>query len=64
MSEVDASAKAIFLGALEQKTRREVVRLLETACEGNEALRARVEELLRAHGDAGNFLGGPSSDDK
>jgi hypothetical protein len=64
MSEVDASAKAIFLGALEQKTRQEVVRLLETACGGNEALRTRVEELLRAYRDAGNFLGGPSSDDK
>jgi hypothetical protein len=57
MGDLDASAKPIFLAALEQKTRQEVVRFLETACGGNEALRTRVEELLRAYQDAGNFLG-------
>jgi WD40 repeat protein/serine/threonine protein kinase len=32
-------------------------RLLDDACGGDTALRARAEELLRAHQDAGNFLG-------
>jgi hypothetical protein len=61
MSELDTTAKAIFLDALRLKEAEELVAFLNTACEGDEALRARVEELLRAHRDAGSFLGGPST---
>jgi non-specific serine/threonine protein kinase/serine/threonine-protein kinase len=59
MSDVKADAKAIFLQALEHQAPDELHRFLSAACCGNAALRARAEELLRAHQDAGNFLGGP-----
>jgi WD40 repeat protein/serine/threonine protein kinase len=59
MSDVKADAKAIFLQALECQAADELQRLLDEACRGDAALRARAEELLRAHQDAGNFLGGP-----
>src|SRR5262245_4346845 len=36
-----------------------MLRFLDDACGGDAPLRARAEELLRAHLDAGNFLGGP-----
>ena len=59
MSDVKADAKAIFLQALEHQTPDELHRFLDEACCSETALRARVEELLQAHKDAGNFLGGP-----
>ncbi|MBI3463736.1 MAG: protein kinase, partial [Planctomycetes bacterium] len=59
MSDINADAKAIFLEALDRKSREELERYLADACGDNSALRSRVEELLRAHQDAGNFLGGP-----
>jgi serine/threonine-protein kinase len=58
MSDVKADAKAIFLQALECQAPDELHRFLDDACSGDAALRARAEELLRAHQDAGNFLGG------
>src|SRR5271168_3739756 len=58
MSDAKTDAKAIFLEALEYKGADEVRRFLEEACGTDPALRARVEELLRAHQDAGAFLGG------
>ncbi len=61
MSDLKADAKAIFLQALEHPTPDELHRFLDDACGGNAALRARAEELLQAHKDAGNFLGGPRS---
>src|SRR6516225_9431635 len=59
MSDVKTDAKAIFLQALECQTPDELPRFLDDACGGDAALRARAEELLRAHQDAGKFLGGP-----
>ena len=59
MGDVMADAKAIFLQALECQAPDELHRFLDGACSGDTALRARAEELLRAHQDAGNFLGGP-----
>jgi serine/threonine protein kinase len=59
MSDVKADAKAIFLQPLERPAPDELHRFLDDACGGDAALRARAEELLRAHQDAGNFLGGP-----
>ena len=58
MSDVKAAAKAIFLQALEHQTPDELHYFLDEACCSDSALRARVEELLQAHKDAGNFLGG------
>jgi serine/threonine protein kinase/Tfp pilus assembly protein PilF len=60
MNEIDANAKAIFFDALEQKSPQELIAFLDEKCAGDAALRSRVEELLRAHKEAGNFLGGLS----
>jgi serine/threonine protein kinase/Tfp pilus assembly protein PilF len=60
MSDIDARAKAIFLEALEHKSPEELAQFLGAACGADNALRARVEELLRAHQEAGRFLGGAS----
>src|SRR5262249_39308744 len=59
MSHVKANAKAIFLEALDHKDPSELLRFLDQSCGTDRALRARVEELLCAHRDAGNFLGKP-----
>jgi tetratricopeptide (TPR) repeat protein/serine/threonine protein kinase len=61
MSDVKADPKAIFLEALECPGREELLRFLDGACGGDPALRARVEELLRAHRDAGSFLEEPAA---
>jgi hypothetical protein len=61
MSDVPADAKAIFLSALEQTSRKQLDSHLKEACADNPALRARVQKLLRAHQQAGKFLGGPGS---
>ena len=58
MNDVPANAKAIFLEALDCKGADELMRFLEQACGAYPAVRTRVEELLRAHRDAGAFLGG------
>src|SRR6266704_3353538 len=63
MSEVKADAKAIFLEALDCKGADELMRFLGQACGSDAALRMRVEELLRAHRDAGAFLGGAEKPD-
>jgi tetratricopeptide (TPR) repeat protein len=55
MRDASADAKAIFLEALESAV-DDLPRFLDGACGGDPALRARVEELLRAHRDAGSFL--------
>ena len=49
MSDAQNDAKAIFLEALDCKGGDELGRFLEQACGADAALRARVEELLRAH---------------
>jgi WD40 repeat protein/serine/threonine protein kinase len=59
MSHLKADAKAIFLEALDRKEPDELIRFLDQSCGADAALRARVEELLCAHRDAGNFLGRP-----
>src|SRR5436309_1928370 len=58
MNDLKADAKAIFLEALDCQGADELMRFLEQACGPDAALRTRVEELLRAHRDAGAFLGG------
>src|SRR5262245_11845950 len=58
MSEVALDPKQIFLDALEQDSPTELQRYLDAACGGNAEVRSRIEALLRAHRDVGNFLGG------
>src|SRR5262245_30604171 len=61
MNSVQADAKAIFLEALDCKVTDELSRFLEQACGSDTVLRARVEELLGAHREAGAFLNGTSN---
>src|SRR3954451_23403529 len=63
MNDVKADAKTIFLEALDCKGADELMRFLDQACGSDAALRTRVEELMRAHRDAGAFLGGAARQD-
>src|SRR5262249_12092967 len=53
--------KQIFLDALEQNTPAELQRYLDRSCGANADVRSRVEALLQAHRDVGNFLGGSAA---
>ncbi len=53
-------AAEIFERAVERPA-PERAAILEEECRGDERLRSRVEVLLRAHEDAGAFLGAPTS---
>jgi len=61
MSDSAPDAKQIFLEALVRQSPEEMQGFVDKACGDNAELRIRVEELLRAHGEVGNFLGGPPS---
>ncbi len=52
----------IFRAALKRKEAGERAVYLEEACRGDARLLSRVEALLRAHDDAGDFLDGPLVD--
>jgi serine/threonine protein kinase len=52
-------AEAIFFAALERATAAQRAAFLDEACAGDEGLRRRVERLLAAHGQAGDFLERP-----
>jgi WD40 repeat protein len=52
--------KAIFVEALERVSDVERAAYLDQACDGLPAVRARVEALLAAIGQAGSFLEGPA----
>jgi eukaryotic-like serine/threonine-protein kinase len=56
MSDVDPDIRAIFCEALDQDSPQALAAYLDTACGDSAALRAQVEELLRAHREAGGFL--------
>jgi serine/threonine protein kinase/WD40 repeat protein len=60
MSENDARAKSVFLEAIAIESPDKLAGFLDTACGGDQALRARVEALLQAHREAGNSLGNES----
>ena len=60
MNDLDAKAKRIFLEAIERRSPDDLAVFVDAACGGNPTLRSRVEKLLRAHQQAGKFLGGPS----
>jgi len=51
--------RTIFTEALERETATERSAYLDAACAGDEAIRGRVEALLRSHDQAGTFLGKP-----
>src|SRR4051812_28728893 len=52
----------IFLEAVERQTPADRNAYLDSACAGDPELRARVEDLIRAHEEAGTFLDGPLFD--
>ncbi|HEY7422831.1 MAG TPA: serine/threonine-protein kinase [Gemmataceae bacterium] len=52
--------RSVFLAALEYDEPAERSAYLDRACAGEPALRARVEQLLTAHGQCGSFLGRPA----
>src|SRR5262245_59288937 len=51
--------ESIFAEALEKKPGAERGSFLDTVCNGDAALRARIENLLKSHSEAGSFLGRP-----
>ena len=51
--------KDIFCAALEKATRPERTAYLDQACAGQPEIRAQIDELLRLHEDAGDFLEAP-----
>ena len=50
--------KEIFIAALEKNTPEEQAEFLDEACGDDEKVRMKVEELLRSHNGAGEFLKG------
>ena len=58
MNDLEQRAKPIFLEAIEQKSAEGRALFLDSSCGSDQSLRARVEDLLRAHAQAGQFLGG------
>jgi hypothetical protein len=54
------SERALFLDALEIADPVERTAYLDKACGGDLALRAAVEELLKAHADPGPFMDRPA----
>jgi serine/threonine protein kinase len=59
MNPPSAGVEAIFLEAIDKETPLERSAFLETACGTDHRLRRRVEALLRAHDQAGDFLATP-----
>ena len=60
MADAQLDIVAIFGEALARKSDKERSRYLDEACQNSPQVRERVESLLRAHSDAGGFLGGQS----
>src|SRR5258708_25679687 len=54
-----SAAEVVFFTALEKAATAERAAYLDEACAGNEALRRRVEALLAAHPQVGQFLERP-----
>ena len=51
MSDTPKDAKGVFLAALDIHDPAERAALVERSCDGDAALRQRVEDLLRAYGE-------------
>jgi hypothetical protein len=56
----DKSPKNLFIEAIKREDPVERACFLDEACRANTALRERVENLLRAHHEAGGFFSQPS----
>ena len=54
------NTQSVFFEALEQDSPEKLIQFLDKACSDDALLRSQLEELLRAHRNAGDFLGGPS----
>ena len=52
---------SVFGEALECQSPQDRAECLDRACKNNADLRGKIEALLQAHQDAGNFLGGPAA---
>ena len=63
MNNASPVAKEIFLGAIDRASPGQLNAFLEEACGKDADLRAQVEDLLRAHEQAGRFLGGSFAPD-
>jgi serine/threonine protein kinase/tetratricopeptide (TPR) repeat protein len=61
MAGPEPQLRELFSKALECQTAEEQAAFLDQACQGDAALRARLEELLQAHREAGRFLQEPST---
>ncbi len=59
MSNAQPEAKQIFLEALDRDSPEEILSFIDQACGNDQELRSRVDALLKAHQDVGQFLGGP-----
>jgi serine/threonine protein kinase len=62
MSKETKNIKTIFSEALEKQTAKERAAYLDGACGDDAGLRAKVEKLLKAHNEAGDFLEAPVFD--
>lgn len=60
MADSSPDILAIFTKAVAHKTAEDRARYLDAACGSDSLVRQRVDTLLRAHFDAGEFLGGSS----
>jgi hypothetical protein len=56
MANAPSELRDIFCEAMDYKTSHERSQYLDKSCRGKPELRARVEALLRAHGEASRFL--------
>ncbi len=54
----DRNTQSVFFEALEQDSPERLMKFLDKACSNDADLRSQIEVLLRAHLDAGEFLGG------
>jgi serine/threonine protein kinase/tetratricopeptide (TPR) repeat protein len=64
MSECSPRVLTIFNEALDCPSAEERSAYLDRACEGDADLRAEIESLVRAHGEAGAFLEGQARDQR
>jgi len=60
MNEEPKDIKLIFAEAIEKKSDKEKAAFLDKACKGDSDLRSKVEDLLKAHSQAGDFLEEPA----
>src|SRR5262249_6092624 len=63
MSAAANDFREIFCEALERQSPEDMAQYLDKVCADDTDLRWRIEDLLGAHQEAGNFLGGESSAD-